>query len=195
MVGLVHGQLKPEERDEVMRRFRAGEVQVLVATTVIEVGIDVPNATIMVVEHPERFGLAQLHQLAGPGGAGRGRVTAFCSPGRRAAATQGVRGDRRRLPDRGAGPGGAATGRPAGPAAVGESGSRWHANLAEDADLLGQAKDLAREIVDADPMLTQRRHALLKERALGRYPRAVRIVSDGVGREGGKAEEAGEAMA
>src|SRR5690606_5812633 len=62
-VGLVHGRLKPEERDDVMRRFRAGEVQVLVATTVIEVGIDVPSATVMVIEHPERFGLAQLHQL------------------------------------------------------------------------------------------------------------------------------------
>ncbi|HSR14516.1 MAG TPA: ATP-dependent DNA helicase RecG, partial [Gemmatimonadales bacterium] len=71
-VGLVHGRLKPEERDEVMRRFRAGEVQVLVATTVIEVGIDVPNATVMVIEHPERFGLAQLHQLRGRIGRGAG---------------------------------------------------------------------------------------------------------------------------
>ncbi|MGH7590525.1 MAG: ATP-dependent DNA helicase RecG, partial [Gemmatimonadales bacterium] len=64
-VGLVHGRLKPEERDGVMREFRAGRVQVLVSTTVIEVGIDVPAATVMVIEHPERFGLAQLHQLRG----------------------------------------------------------------------------------------------------------------------------------
>ena len=75
-VGLVHGRLKPEERDEVMRRFRAGEIQVLVATTVIEVGIDVPNATVMVVEHPERFGLAQLHQLRGR--VGRGAGESYC---------------------------------------------------------------------------------------------------------------------
>ncbi len=77
-VGLVHGRLKPEERDETMRRFRAGEIQVLVATTVIEVGIDVPNATVMLIEHPERFGLAQLHQLRGGSGGARRRATASC---------------------------------------------------------------------------------------------------------------------
>ena len=71
-VGLVHGRLKAEERDRVMRRFRDGEVQVLVATTVIEVGIDVPNATVLVIENPERFGLAQLHQLRGRIGRGAG---------------------------------------------------------------------------------------------------------------------------
>src|SRR5690349_15889883 len=75
-VGLVHGRLKVEERDAVMRRFRAGEVHVLVATTVIEVGIDVPNATVMLIEHPERFGLAQLHQLRGR--IGRGAEESFC---------------------------------------------------------------------------------------------------------------------
>ena len=75
-VGLVHGRLKPDERDAVMRRFRDGTVQVLVATTVIEVGIDVPNATIMVIEHPERFGLAQLHQLRGR--VGRGDEESYC---------------------------------------------------------------------------------------------------------------------
>src|SRR2546427_12307840 len=75
-VGLVHGRLKPEERDSVMRRFREGEVQVLVATTVIEVGIDVPAASIMVIEHPERLGLAPLHQLRGR--VGRGSEEGFC---------------------------------------------------------------------------------------------------------------------
>src|SRR4051812_23604026 len=75
-VGLVHGRLKAEDRDEVMRRFRGGELNVLVATTVIEVGIDVPNATMMVIEHPDRFGLAQLHQLRGR--IGRGAEDSYC---------------------------------------------------------------------------------------------------------------------
>ena len=75
-LGLVHGQMPAGERDQVMRRFRQGEIQVLVATTVIEVGIDVPGATLMVIEHAERFGLAQLHQLRGR--VGRGRDESHC---------------------------------------------------------------------------------------------------------------------
>ncbi len=75
-LGLVHGQMPPVERDAVMRRFRQGEIQVLVATTVIEVGVDVPSATLMVIEHAERFGLAQLHQLRGR--IGRGRDESYC---------------------------------------------------------------------------------------------------------------------
>jgi ATP-dependent DNA helicase RecG len=65
VVGLIHGRMKPADRDREMSRFMAGEIRVLVATTVIEVGVDVPDATIMVIEHAERFGLAQLHQLRG----------------------------------------------------------------------------------------------------------------------------------
>src|SRR5205085_3829505 len=74
-VALLHGRIPADERDTIMREFRDGKIQVLVATTVIEVGIDVPNATVMIVEHPERFGLSQLHQLRGR--VGRGAAESF----------------------------------------------------------------------------------------------------------------------
>ncbi len=75
-IGLIHGRLKPEQKQMVMAKFKAGELDILVATTVIEVGVDVPNASLMIIENPERLGLAQLHQLRGR--VGRGTVESHC---------------------------------------------------------------------------------------------------------------------
>ncbi|HEX6433940.1 MAG TPA: ATP-dependent DNA helicase RecG, partial [Gemmatimonadales bacterium] len=174
-VGLVHGRLKAEERDEVMRQFRRGELNVLVATTVIEVGIDVPSATIMVVEHPDRFGLAQLHQLRGR--IGRGAEESYCillvdgpSPDRLqgfAGTLDGFKIAELDLAERGMGD------------LIGARQSGGfevrHARLPDDADLLTQARDLATAIIAADPALQRRENQRLRERAVARYPRAVEL--------------------
>ncbi len=174
-VGLVHGRQKADERDETMRRFRAGGLSVLVATTVIEVGIDVPNATIMVVEHPERFGLAQLHQLRGR--IGRGAEESYCillsdgpPPARLqafAATGDGFRIAELDLEERGLGD------------LIGARQSGGvdlrHARLPSDTDLLDRARELAGRLIAADPALQRPEHQRLRERAVSRYPRAVEL--------------------
>ena len=174
-VGLVHGRLKPDERDQVMRRFRDGAVHLLVATTVIEVGIDVPNATIMVVEHPERFGLAQLHQLRGRVGRGEGESYAILlsdggTPERLrafAATDDGFKVAELDLQERGMGD------------LMGQRQSGGltlrHARLADDADLLDRARRLARDIIERDPALMRPEHGAYRQRAIARFPRAVEL--------------------
>lgn len=174
-VGLVHGRLKPAERDDVMQRFRAGAIHVLVATTVIEVGIDVPNATTMVIEHPERFGLAQLHQLRGRIGRGTGNSYCVLMAGETipdrlnafAATNDGFRIAELDLEERGMGD------------LIGARQSGGfevrHARLPGDEDLLARARDLAGRIIGADPALQRPENQRLRERALSRFPRAAEL--------------------
>jgi ATP-dependent DNA helicase RecG len=154
-VGLVHGRLPVEERDLTMRRFRANEVHILVATTVIEVGIDVSNATVMVIEHPERFGLAQLHQLRGRIGRGAAESHCILMPGESAnrerlryfAATQdGFAIAELDLAERGYGE--LVGRRQAGPVEL------RYADLTRDLDLLETAHRLARDTIAVDPTLS-----------------------------------------
>jgi len=170
----VHGRLKRETRQRVMEQFRAGEGEVLVATTVIEVGVDVPNASVMVVEHAERFGLAQLHQLRGRIGRRAGGPKPVCvflaEPTTTEAqqrmeviggTTNGFRLAEKDLEIRG----------------IGDLfGTRQHgaamfrvAELPRDMDLLQLARRDARKIIDADPTLKAPDHVLLRQVLMRQY--------------------------
>jgi len=177
-IGLLHGQLPTLEKEQVMRAFRDGDLDLLVATTVIEVGIDVPNATVMVIEHAERFGLSQLHQLRGR--VGRGDDEAYCvlvaEPGEQAAerlqvftrTNDGFEIARADLRIRGQGD---------------LFGSQQHgrdpllrfADLIQDEDLLMKARVLARQIVEADPELEQPAHARIRELLEHRHAERFRM--------------------
>ena len=178
-VGLVHGRMKPDERDRTMRAFRGGEIHVLVATTVIEVGIGVPNATVMLIEHPDRFGLAQLHQLRGR--VGRGAEESHCilmmagpNPARLKAFAEtddGFRIAELDLEER-------RQGDLLGQRQSGDADIRI-ARFPEDGDLLQHARGLARGILERDPLLEQQAHGGLRERALARYPRGETLFRTG----------------
>ena len=165
-LGILHGRLHPEEKDRVMRAFSAGEIDVLVATTVIEVGVDVPNATVMVVMDAERFGVSQLHQLRGR--VGRGAAPGLCllvseappdTPARErldavAATLDGFQLSRLDLEQR-------REGDVLGAAQAGRRSSLRLLQLLKDEDLIGQARTEATEVVSADPDLA--RHPALRE--------------------------------
>ena len=157
-VGVLHGKMRPKEKDAVMAAFSAGEIQVLVATTVIEVGVDVPNASLMVIENADRFGLSQLHQLRGR--VGRGRHQSYCvlvtstrNPDAMlrlrtlASTTDGFKISEEDLKLRGPGD---------------FFGNRQHglpqmklADLAGDMRLLSQAQEAARRLLEEDPSLAR----------------------------------------
>ena len=166
-VGLVHGRMRPREKEAVMAAFAGGELDVLVSTTVIEVGVDVPNAALMVVENAERFGLSQLHQLRGRVGRGSHQsycvlVTASRSPESLerlkvlARTADGFRIAEEDLKLRGPGD---------------FFGSRQHglpqlhiADLAGDMALLQQAQQAARQVLEEDPALERPEHRPVRER-------------------------------
>jgi len=157
-LGILHGRLHPEEKDRVMREFSAGQIDVLVATTVIEVGVDVPNATVMVIMDAERFGVSQLHQLRGR--VGRGTAAGLCllvteappaSPARErleavAATLDGFKLSRLDLEQR-------REGDVLGAAQAGRQSSLRLLRLLADEDLIGRAREEASAVVSADPNL------------------------------------------
>lgn len=177
-LGLLHGRLPPEEKDQIMEQFRRGELQVLVCTTVIEVGIDVPNATLMTIEGGERFGLAQLHQLRGR--ISRGNLPGFCC----VFANPTTEESRRRLE---------AFQRTTDGFALAELdfqlrgpgelfGTRQHglppfriADLQRDWQILEQARRDAQVMVAADPGLARPEHARLRQLTLRRYGHALEL--------------------
>lgn len=182
-VGLLHGRMSVREKDDAMRRFRQGEFPILVATTVIEVGVDVPNASVMVIEHAERFGLSQLHQLRGR--VGRGSQLSYCilltpggiSPESRAriealvATTDGFKIAEQDLRLRGPGE---------------FFGTRQHgipelriADLLSDTPLLYLAQRDAFALVEEDPGLRLPEHAPLKAKIQGAYGRKWGLIAIG----------------
>ena len=181
-VGLLHGRMGFAEKDAVMADFRRGAIQLLVSTTVIEVGIDVPNATVMVVEHAERFGLSQLHQLRGR--VGRGSEKSYCilmsggasEDARRRLAAMEETGDGFKIAEADLeirGPGDFIGTRQSGLPAfrIGD--------LRRDAALLEEARQEAFGLVARDPDLTQPEHRALRAALLSRWRGRLDLASVG----------------
>jgi len=177
-VEVLHGQMSGEEKDRVMRAFLAGDIHVLVATTVIEVGIDVPNASVMVIEHAERFGLSQLHQLRGR--VGRGAAESWCilvaEPGEMSGERLKVFRDtsdgfaiaRADLQIRGQGD-------LFGAQQSGRDPLLRFADLARDEGILLGAQALARAVVEADPELTRPEHEMVRGVLQARHAQRLKM--------------------
>jgi len=180
-VGQIHGGLSGEERRDLMRAFAQGELQVLVGTTVLEVGVDVPAANIIVIEQAERFGLAQLHQLRGRVGRAGQRSACLLTFGEPLSAEAEARlqalcetDDGFRLAERDLeirGPG-----HLFGYRQSGASGLQF-SNLAKDQTLLERAGDLADRIIEADPKLSSPEHASARA-AVDRWERNAAVRED-----------------
>lgn len=171
-VGLIHGRMKKDEKDAVMDAFSGNEIQVVVSTTVIEVGIDVPNATVMLIEHAERFGLTQLHQLRGR--VGRGSEKSYCilvqrnhtETGQSRLSIMEKTSDGFKIADedmRLRGPGEFFGTRQSGFI------SFKLANLVTDGPLIRQARQVAFNIIRDDPHLRQKTHAEIRRRFMEHY--------------------------
>ncbi len=183
-VEVIHGRLKPQTRKSMMDRFRAGKINVLVATTVIEVGVDVPNATAMVVEHADRFGLAQLHQLRGRIGRGDHGKKSVCvfiaQPGTDeaakrlkaiAATSDGFKIAEHDLAIRGMGDFFGTRQAGVVPLRV--------ARLPDDMPLLHLARRDAQTMIDADPTLSDPSHRLLRQLIVQQYGDALGLIDVG----------------
>ncbi len=165
-ISMVHGQMKPADKENEMQRFKAGETQIMVATTVIEVGVDVPNASIMVIESAERFGLSQLHQLRGR--VGRGAEQSYCilmsgyklsNVSRKRLETMVQTNDGFEIAEvdlqlRGAGD-------IEGTQQSGEGFELKIAKLAKDGEILRIARDAASDVLNKDPLLEKQNNQLL----------------------------------
>ncbi|MEX0979876.1 MAG: ATP-dependent DNA helicase RecG [Gemmatimonadota bacterium] len=181
-LGLLHGQLPADEKEGTMRDFLAGDIDILVATSVIEVGIDVPNASVMVIEHAERFGLSQLHQLRGR--VGRGAARSVCvlvaEPGEVAAERlriftsthDGFEIAQADLRIRGQGD-------LFGAQQHGRDPILRFADLARDEDLLVEARDRARELIERDPEMEHPENARVRHLLEGRYAERLKLFKVG----------------
>ena len=182
-VGLIHGRLKPQERDEIMAGFLGKQTDILVSTTVIEVGIDIPQASVMVIEHAERFGLSQLHQLRGR--VGRGDIPAYClllaqhkgsMEARKRLRIMEETGDGFRIAEEDL-----AIRGPGEFMGVRQSGLPDFrvANIARDGQILNEAKTDAFALIEQDPFLSKPEHLLLREVLLHRWQERLDLAKTG----------------
>jgi len=169
-VGLIHGRMKRDEKDAIMDAYAKNEIHILVSTTVIEVGIDIPNATVMLIEHAERFGLTQLHQLRGR--VGRSNVKSFCilvernitDTSRKRLTIMEKTNDGFIIADEDL--------KMRGPGkffSTEQSGFFKYkiADMVSDGPIIREAREAAQDITEADPKLEK--HPLMKERLLKEY--------------------------